>query len=174
MNSNWRSSPKTPILGQIDYFFVQCYFEIWLMALKNNKAPLLNHIKLCASLHYHMWIQAGVTFRKPLNWDLTSETLTFDLWLWYFVWTSLLSVVKIPEDFMMIWWWRHRKKRCDRQTETQTDGQTDGRTDWTIYRATWSQLNDIVSVTDVFGMLTFYLRNSQTSEIKIVATLLTM
>ena len=46
---------------------------------ENNRAPLLSHIKLCASFHHHMWIQTEVTIRKRLNWVLTSVTLTFDL-----------------------------------------------------------------------------------------------
>ena len=35
---------------------------------------------------------------------LTSVTLTFDLWPWAFAWTSLLSMLITPEDFVMIWW----------------------------------------------------------------------
>ena len=42
---------------------------------------------------------------------LTSVTLTFDHWTWYFAWTSLLSLVT-----------------------------TDRQTNWTIHRAAWSQL----------------------------------
>ena len=56
---------------------------------------------------------------------VTSVTLTTDLFPWPFAWTSLLSLVIIPENFMM----EHREK-----------GVTDGQTDWTIHRAAWSQL----------------------------------
>ena len=57
-------------------------------------------------------------------------TLTFDLWPWPFAWTSLLSLVITPENFMMIWWWEHSQKGVtDRQTDGRTDGQTDGRTE---------------------------------------------
>ena len=31
-------------------------FEIWWMALKNNRAPLLCYVKLCASFQCHLWI----------------------------------------------------------------------------------------------------------------------
>ena len=62
-----------------------------------------------------------------LNWVLTSETLTFDLWL--FTCTSLLSMVVTPENFMMIWWYKHSE-----------NGVADGWTDWTIHRVAWSQL----------------------------------
>ena len=92
------------------------------MTLKNNRAPLLSNIKLYASFHQHMWIQTGVTVRKRLSWVMTSVTLTFDLWPWPFAWTSLLSLVITPENFMMIRWWEHGEKGV-------TDGQTDRRTD---------------------------------------------
>ena len=55
---------------------------------------------------------------------MTSVTLTFDLWPWPFAWTSLLSLVMTPENFMMIWWWEHGQKGV---TDGQTDGQTDGK-----------------------------------------------
>ena len=109
--------------------------------LKNNRAHLLCHIKLCASFHCHMWIQTGVMVRKRLSWVLTSVTLTFDLWPWPFAWTSLLSMIMTPENCMMIRWWEHNEKGVtDGQTDGQTDGRTDGRTDWTTHIAAWSQL----------------------------------
>ena len=130
-----------PNLGQIRRFLEPCDLEIWWMTLKNNRAPLLSIIKLYASSHHHMWIQTGVTVRKRLSWVVTSVTLTFDLWPWPFAWTSLLSLVITPENFMMIGWWEHSKKGVtDRRTDGQTDGRTDRRTDWTIHRAAWSQL----------------------------------
>ena len=122
MNWNWSYSPETPNLGQIWRFLEPCDLKIWQMTLKNNRAPLLSIIKLCASFHHHMWIQTGVTVRKRLSWVLTSVTLTFDLWPWPFAWTSLLSLVITPENFMMIRWWKHSQKGV-------TDGRTDRRTD---------------------------------------------
>ena len=77
-------------------------FDGW--SWKNNRSPLLSNIKLCASFHHHMWLRTGVTVRKRLNWVLTSVTLTFDIWSWPFAWTSLLSLVINPENFMMIRW----------------------------------------------------------------------
>ena len=130
MNSNWSYSPETPNLGQIRRFLEPCDLEIWWMTLKNNRAPLLCCFQLCAWFHCHMWIQTGVRVRKRLSWVLTSVTLTFDLWPWPFSWTSLLTMVKTPENFMMIRWWEHGEKYVtDRQTDGQTNGQTDGRTD---------------------------------------------
>ena len=133
MNSNWIYSLETPNLGQIQRFFEPCDLEIWRMTLKNNRVPLLSHIKLCASFRHHMWIQTGVTVRKWLGfdlcWVLTFVTLTFDLWPWPFAWTLLWSLVITPENFMMMRWWEHSEK-----------GVTDGQTENTICRAAWSQL----------------------------------
>ena len=144
MNSNWSYSPETPNLGQIQRFLEPCDLEIWRMTLKNNRAPLLCCFQLCAWFHCHMWIQTGVRVRKRLSWVLTSVTLTFDLWPWPFAWTSLLTMIITPENFMMIWWWEHGEKGVtDRRTDRQTDRQTDGRTENTICRAAWSQLKTI-------------------------------
>ena len=126
MNSNWSYSPETPNLGQIWRFLEPCDLDIWRMTLKNNRAPLLSIIKLYASFHHHMWIQTRVTVREQLRWVSTSVTLTFDLWPWPFAWTSLLSLVIIPENFMMIWWCEHGEKGV---TDRRTDGRTDRRTD---------------------------------------------
>ena len=140
MYSNWSYSPETPNLGQIRRFLEPCDLEIWRMTLKNNRAPLLCCFQLCAWFHCHMWIQTGVRVRKRLSWVLTSVTLTFDLWPWPFAWTSLLTMVITPENFMMIRWWEHGEKGV---TDRQTDGRTDRRTDWTSHIAAWSQLKTI-------------------------------
>ena len=114
---------KRPIWVKFRRFLELFDLEIWRMTFKNNRAPLLSIIKLYASFHHHMWIQTGVTVRKRLSWVVTSVTLTFDLWPWPFAWTSLLSLVITPENFMMIRWWEHGEKGV---TDGQTDGQTDG------------------------------------------------
>ena len=115
---------KRPIWVKIDDFFWQCDLKIWRMTSKNNRVPLLSNIKLCASFHHHMWIQTGVTVQKQLNGIMTSVTLTFDLWLWPFAWTSCLSMVITPENFRMIWWQEHCQKGV---TDGPTDRQTDRR-----------------------------------------------
>ena len=140
MYSNCSYSPETPNLGQIRRFLDPCDLEIWRMTLKNNTAPLLCCFQLCAWFHCHMWIQTGVRVRKWLSWVLTSVTLTFELWPWPFAWTSLLTMVIIPENFMMIRWWKHGEKGV---TDRRTDGQTDRQTENTICRAAWSQLKTI-------------------------------
>ena len=133
-------------------FLEPCDVEIWRMTLKNNRAPLLCCFQLCAWFHRPMWIQTGVRVRKRLSWVLTSVTLTFDLWPWPFAWTSLLTMVIAPENFMMIRWWEHGEKCVtDGRTDDdgnivkkvwQTDRRKDEQTDWTIHRAAWSQLKN--------------------------------
>ena len=148
MIPNCSYSPETPNLGQNRRFLEPCDLEIRWMTLKNIRAPLLCCFQLCAWFHCHTWIQTGVRVRKRLSWVLTSVTLTFDLWPWPFAWTSLLTMVITPENFMMIRWWEHGERGVtDRRTDGQTDGQTDRRTENTICRAAWSQLKigDVLS-----------------------------
>ena len=137
MNSNWTYSPETSNLDQIRRFLEPCDLEIWQMTLKNNRAPLLCYFKLCASFRSHWWIHTGVTVQKRLSWVVTPVTLTFDLWPWPFAWTSLLSLVITPRNFMMLRWWEHSEKGV---TDRRTDRRTDGRTEWAIHRAASSQL----------------------------------
>ena len=139
MNSNWSYSPETPNLGHIQRLLEPCDLEIWQMTLKNNRAPHLSIIMLYALFHHHTWIQTGVTVRKRYSWVVTSVTLTFDLWPWPFAWTSLLSLVITPENFMMIRWWEHSQKGV---TDRRTDRRTDRQTENIICRAAWSQLKE--------------------------------
>ena len=87
MNSNWSYSPATPNLGHNQRFFVPCDLEIWQMAFKNNRAPLLCYFKLCAAFRSHWWIQSGVTVRKRPIWVkidnfFSRVTLKLDRWPW--------------------------------------------------------------------------------------------
>ena len=68
-------------------FFSPCDLEIRWMTLKNNRAPLLCYIKLCASFQKHRWIQTGVTVRKrsirvKIGDFLSRVTMKFDGWPW--------------------------------------------------------------------------------------------
>ena len=76
----WKRSIRVKI-------FVPRDLEIWQMTLKNNRAPLLYYIKLCASFQSHRWIQTGVTVRKrsirvKIGNFLSHVTLKFDGWPW--------------------------------------------------------------------------------------------
>ena len=127
-----------------------------LVAAKNNRAPLLCCLKLCASFCRHMWIQTGVTVRKWLNGVMT-------LWPWPLTLTFCMDVTsvncnnswKCQDDTMR----GTLSKRCDALTDRQTDRNkcswsclvaakkvwqtdkwTDRQTDITIHRSAWSQL----------------------------------
>ena len=57
------------------------------MTSKNNKAPLLYNIKLCASFQTHWWIQTAVTVQKcsirvKIDDFLSCVTWKFDGWHW--------------------------------------------------------------------------------------------
>ena len=55
---------KRSIRVKISNFFVPCDLQMWQMTLKNNEAPVLYYIKLCASFQSHGRIQTGVTARR--------------------------------------------------------------------------------------------------------------
>ena len=103
-------------------FFVPCDLEIWRMTLQSNRAPILCHFNICASLHSHQWIQTRVTVRKCSNWGkICFDLYDFDLDILTF-WPDITSVN--GNHF--------RKFHDDLMTGTLrkgvTDGQTDGRT----------------------------------------------
>ena len=52
----WKRSSRV----KIGKFFVPRDFKIWWMTLKNNRAPLLYHIKLWTAFQSHWYIQTGV------------------------------------------------------------------------------------------------------------------
>ena len=56
--------------------------KIWRMTLKNNRAPFLCYIKLCASFHHHMWIQLELQ-----SWN--GWIGFWPQWPWPFAWRSL-------------------------------------------------------------------------------------
>ena len=60
-------------------------------SLKNNRASLLDYIKLCASFQNHQLIQTGVTVQKcsirvKIVDFLSCVTLKFDGWPWKTIW----------------------------------------------------------------------------------------
>ena len=69
------------------WFFSPCDLEIWWITSKNNRAPLLYYIKLCASFQIHQWNKTEVTVRKrsirvKIGDFMSSVTLKIDGWPW--------------------------------------------------------------------------------------------
>ena len=67
------------------WFFSPCDLKIQWMTSWNNRAPLLYHIKLCASFQIHWWIQIGVgkcKIRVKIGDFLSLVTLKFNGWPW--------------------------------------------------------------------------------------------
>ena len=66
---------KRPILGNIGDFFVPCVLEIWWMTLKNNMAPLLYHVNLCASLQSRQFGLKSAIFLSYVTLEIWRMTL---------------------------------------------------------------------------------------------------
>ena len=68
-------------------FFHPSELAIWWMTLKNNRALLLCHLKLCMSFHSHLWIKTEVTvwnhsiLVEIINFSARLN-LKFDRWQW--------------------------------------------------------------------------------------------
>ena len=103
--------------------FVLFDFEVWRMTLKNNRAPM-PHQALC--MISSPYINSNWSY-GPETAKLGFDLCDIDLWPWPCAWVSLLSLVIIPENFMMIRWWEHSENVW--RTERRMDGQTDGRTE---------------------------------------------
>ena len=105
INSKWSYSPETPNLGQNRQFFVPCDLNIWLMTLKNNRAPPLWYFKLCVSFHSHQWNQNEVTVRKHQIWVkisnfLSRVTLKFDRWHWKTIGHLFYATLSLVHHFI--------------------------------------------------------------------------
>ena len=77
------------------------------MTSKNNKAPLLYYIKLCASFQIHWWIQTGVTVRKCSIWVkigdfLSRVNLKFDGWPWKIIGHLFYTTLSLVQHFKAI------------------------------------------------------------------------
>ena len=98
------------ILLKLDWnhrFISPCDLEIWWMISKNNKAPRLYYIKLCASFQIHWWIQTGVSL-EMLNSD--NDWRFFvprDLDIWWMTLKNnrapLLYYIKLCAAFQSHW-----------------------------------------------------------------------
>ena len=84
------------------------------MTSKNNRAPLLYYIKLCASFQTHWWIQTEVTVQKCSIWVkigdfLSCVTLKFDGWPWqtighlFYATLSFVNHFKAIGEFKLEW-----------------------------------------------------------------------
>ena len=84
------------------------------MASKNNRAPLLYNIKVCASFQTHWWIQTAVTIQKCSIWVkigdfLCCVTLKFDGWPWktighlFHATSSFVNNFKAIGEFKLEW-----------------------------------------------------------------------
>ena len=84
------------------------------MTLKNNRAPFLYYIKLCASFQTCWWIQSAVTVQKRSIWVkigdfLSCVTLKFDGWLWqklghlFYATSSFVNHFKAIGEFKLEW-----------------------------------------------------------------------
>ena len=88
--------------------------QIWWMTSKNNRAPLLYNIKLCALFQTHWWIQTAVTVQKRSIWVkignfLSCVTLKFDGWTWqtiehlFYATSSFGNHFKAIGEFKLEW-----------------------------------------------------------------------
>ena len=102
-------SGKRSIQVKISNFFVPCDLEIWWITLKNDRAPLLCYIKLCASFQSHQWIQTGVTVQKRSIWVKIGDFFVLcDLEIWWMTLKNnrapLLCCFKLCASFYSHWW----------------------------------------------------------------------
>ena len=106
---------KRPIWVKFDDFFsrVTLKFDGW-------PWKTIGHLFYAASSCVHDFI-AICEFKLELESKtakLGVDLCDLDLWPWPLAWTSLLTMVITPENFMMIRWWEHGEKGVtDRQTE---------------------------------------------------------
>ena len=99
-----------------------CDLEIWWMTSKNNKAPLIYYIKLCASFQIHWWIQTGVTVWKcsiqvEIGDFLSRMTLKFDGSPWKTIGHLYYTTSSFVQHFKTI-----GKFKLELQSETLNSG----------------------------------------------------
>ena len=102
------------------------------MTLKNNRAPLLCYLKLCASFRSHWWIQTWVTVRKRPIWVKFDEfqiraTLNFDGWPWKTIRHLSYPTSSFVHHFVAI---------CEFKLQVQSGNDQYG-SNSTIFRAVW-------------------------------------
>ena len=104
---------KCPFLSKSATFFVPCDREIRWMNLKNNRAPFLCYLNLCASFRIHLWIQTWVMIRKSPNWGKICFDLC-DLDIWPLTLTLCMDINFVHGNNSWTLW-----KGCNRRTDGQ-------------------------------------------------------
>ena len=82
LSVNWNRSYSLETLnsGQ-NYIFFPCDLEIWKISVKNKRASLLCHFRLCASFRSHWWIRTGVAVQKRTVWvKIFQAPFPFAVW----------------------------------------------------------------------------------------------
>ena len=152
MNWNWVTFRKCSIQVQNWRFFCPITLEFWRIALEHNRATsnFVNQTVVICEFKLELWSgnaqflsKSTILFdpcdlgnyrktlqnnRLPLTWQTklcASFYRHFDLRPWPFAWTSFLSMVLTPENFMIQRWGHSEVKKVWR-TDRRTDGQTDG------------------------------------------------
>ena len=105
----WVTVRKRSIRVKIGDFFVPRDLDIRWMTLKNNRAPLLYYIKLCAAFQSHWYIQTGLTVRKrAIRVKIGIFFVPHDLKNWWMTLKNyrapLLCCFKLCASFHSHWW----------------------------------------------------------------------
>ena len=100
---------KCSIRVKIGDFFVPYDLDIWRMTLKNNRAPLLYYVELCASFQIHWWSQTWVTAwkrssRVKIGDFLSCMTLRIDVWPWKTLGHLSYVCFNLCASFHSQWW----------------------------------------------------------------------
>ena len=101
------NQPSNLKLDSNRQFFLPCDHEIWWVTSKNNRAPPLYYVKLCASFQIHWWIQTGFTVQKcsilvEIGDMLSCVTLKFDGWPWKTIGHLFYATSSFVQHFVAI------------------------------------------------------------------------
>ena len=109
-------SGKAQFMSKSMIFFVPCDLEIWQMTLK-----AIGHLFYATSSFLHHFVDICKFKLQLQSGNAQFGSTMTSSWPWPFAWTSPLSMVITPENFMMI----RSQEHCQRGvTDRQTDRQT--------------------------------------------------
>ena len=86
-------------------FFSPCDLEIWWITSKNNRAPCLYYIKLCASFLIHQWncsYSPETLNSVKIGNSLSRVTLKLDGWPWKTMWYLFYAASSFVHHFIAI------------------------------------------------------------------------